>query len=60
VADDFNSGSQLNFELDAVSISRAAMGAVVVPEPTFSLLLGFASLAFASLAARSTARNFRG
>jgi hypothetical protein len=33
VADDLNATSSLNFELDAVSISHAAMGAAVVPEP---------------------------
>ena len=38
LADDGNSGTSLNFELDAVSISRAATGSAIVPEP-FSLAL---------------------
>jgi hypothetical protein len=36
VADDLNATSRLNFELDAVSISHAAMGAAVVPEPSMA------------------------
>jgi hypothetical protein len=40
IADDFNANSRLNFELDAVSISHAALGGAVVPEPTaFTLTL---------------------
>jgi hypothetical protein len=33
LADDGSAGTSLNFELDAVSISHAALGAAVVPEP---------------------------
>src|SRR5262249_8955751 len=33
VADDGNANTKLNFELDAVSISHAALGTAVVPEP---------------------------
>jgi hypothetical protein len=33
VSDDMDANLQLNFELDAVSIARAAMGTNVVPEP---------------------------
>jgi hypothetical protein len=45
VADDGNAAVGLNFELDAVSVSHAALGAATVPEPAtglllFSLLLG--------------------
>jgi len=42
VADDVNSGSSLNFELDAVSVSHAAMGHLTVPEPTSLALAGLA------------------
>ncbi len=49
VADDLNSGTWLNFELDAVSVSHAAMGAAIVPEPTGIILAG---LALAMLASR--------
>jgi hypothetical protein len=41
--DDLNATSRLNFELDAVSISRAAMGAAIVPEPAAIIVLGLAS-----------------
>jgi hypothetical protein len=34
VADDLNADSRLNFELDAVSIARGAVGSPIVPEPT--------------------------
>jgi hypothetical protein len=46
VADDQNATSRLNFELDAVSISHAAMGAAVVPEPQSFILIS-TSLAIA-------------
>jgi hypothetical protein len=40
LADDGNSGTSLNFDLDAVSISHAALGTAIVPEPTaFGLFL---------------------
>jgi hypothetical protein len=40
LANDGNSGTSLNFDLDAVSISHAALGAATVPEPaTLALLL---------------------
>jgi hypothetical protein len=39
VADDLSATSRLNFELDAVSISHAAMGAAVVPEPHVFILI---------------------
>jgi hypothetical protein len=42
VADDFNAGTALNFELDAVSVSHAALGRATVPEPA---TVGLASLA---------------
>jgi hypothetical protein len=34
LADDGNSGTHLNFDLDAVAISHAALGGATVPEPT--------------------------
>ncbi len=34
VADDLNTESRLNFELDAVSIANGAVGSPIVPEPT--------------------------
>ncbi len=40
VADDASGATWLNFEIDAVSISHAAMGAAVVPEPAAIILLG--------------------
>jgi hypothetical protein len=49
LADDMNATSGLNFEIDAVSIARAAMGTAVVPEPEAMRLLGFAGLAFLML-----------
>jgi hypothetical protein len=39
IADDLNSTSRLNFELDAVSIARPAIGTIVVPEPPTIVLL---------------------
>jgi hypothetical protein len=39
VADDGNDAVGLNFELDAVSVSHAAVGAATVPEPATGLLL---------------------
>jgi hypothetical protein len=38
VADDFNVDSQLNFELDAVSIANGAVGSPIVPEPAAAVL----------------------
>jgi hypothetical protein len=42
VADDLNEAVKLNFELDAVSVSHAAMGLRTVPEPTSLALAGLA------------------
>jgi hypothetical protein len=42
VADDSNSGTSLNFELDAVSVSHAAMGHLTVPEPATIALVALA------------------
>jgi hypothetical protein len=39
VADDGNSATKLNFELDAVAISHAALGGATVPEPASVLLV---------------------
>ena len=39
IADDGNSGTSLNFDLDAVSISHAALGDATVPEPATILLI---------------------
>jgi hypothetical protein len=44
IADDLNSSSRLNFELDAVSIAHAATGGVVVPEPATVMLFGLSVL----------------
>jgi hypothetical protein len=44
VADDLNGNSQLNFELDAVSIATGAVGAPVVPEPAAAVLCYIASI----------------
>jgi hypothetical protein len=44
VADDLNATSRLNFELDAVSVSHAAIGAAVVPEPPALSLLTIATM----------------
>jgi hypothetical protein len=38
LANDMNATSQLNFELDAISIARAARGTTVVPEPVTETL----------------------
>jgi hypothetical protein len=48
VADDLSTTSRLNFELDAVSIAHAAVGAAVVPEPASIMLfiLALSALAF--------------
>jgi hypothetical protein len=43
IADDGNASTKLKFELDAVSVSHAALGTAVVPEPT-ALILSFALL----------------
>jgi hypothetical protein len=53
VADDLNSISRLNFELDAVSIAHTARGTAVVPEPTSIILFG---LALGTLAVSSRRR----
>jgi hypothetical protein len=47
VPDDLNATSRLNFELDAVSISHAAVGSPVVPEPAAGVvaLVGVATIA---------------
>jgi hypothetical protein len=45
VADDGNSTTKLNFELDAVSVSHAALGTATVPEPATLLFVAQASLA---------------
>jgi hypothetical protein len=55
VADDLNATSRLNFELDAVAISRAAVGAIVVPEPQTFILISM-PLAIALLQRRPKAR----
>jgi len=44
VDDDGNSGIELNFELDAVSIASNAMGTATVPEPSTVLYLAIAGL----------------
>jgi len=44
VADDLDGGTSLNFELDAVSVSHAALGQRTVPEPATAILIGFALL----------------
>src|SRR6185503_16388780 len=46
VLNDQNASTNLNFELDAVSIAHAAMGASVVPEPTTIGLLCLAASMF--------------
>ncbi len=43
VPDDFNAASKLRLELDAVSVSHAALGGVVVPEPTAMALIASAA-----------------
>lgn len=45
VTDDADAGTELNFELDAVSINSIAMG-TVVPEPSTLLLAGLMGLSF--------------
>jgi hypothetical protein len=47
VADDGNPNVKLNFDLDAVSISHAALGTATVPEPATLLLVAHASLVLA-------------
>jgi hypothetical protein len=44
LADDFDANTRLNFELDAVSIAHAAVGALLVPEPAPIILGGLALL----------------
>lgn len=44
--DDLDSGTALNFDLDAVAISHAAVGAVTTPEPASLALLLLAAGAF--------------
>jgi hypothetical protein len=43
VADD-DTSEEMNFELDAVSIARSAMGEATIPEPSALLLAGFAGM----------------
>lgn len=45
VADDGNASTKLNFELDGVSISHAALGTATVPEPTSTFLAAVGMLA---------------
>ena len=52
VADDFNATSRLNFELDAVSIAHAALGAAVVPEPATAPVAMLTAVLSALVAAR--------
>jgi len=49
LADDGLSSSSLNFELDAVSIAHAALGAPIVPEPAALTLACLAMVALAML-----------
>ncbi len=58
VADDLNATSRLNFELDAVSIAHAALGAAVVPEPPALSLLTIATMTIVLSCLRS--RRFAG
>ena len=55
IADDGNVSTSLNFEIDGVSVSHAALGGVVVPEPAAMLL----SLVAISAIAISSQRKFR-
>lgn len=58
VADDGNpSPPGLNFELDAVSVAHAAMGAQTLPEPATVMLCGLVPLWAASLFGRSARRK---
>ena len=56
VADDGNPGVDMNFELDAVSVSRDAMGVPTVPEPLTAGLVACAVLIVTTMFARSIAR----
>jgi hypothetical protein len=57
VADDLRPTTRLNFELDAVSISHAALGAATVPEPASVILLGSALVALALCCRRRRPRD---
>jgi len=57
VADDGLAGTNLNFELDAVTISADALGGLV-PEPTSATLLAFALVAVCSVRVRRRACDF--
>jgi hypothetical protein len=48
VADDRSADTNLNFELDAVSIAHGAVGDVIVPEPAVPVLYGLAILSSAA------------
>jgi hypothetical protein len=56
IADDGNASTKLKFELDAVSVSHAALGNAVVPEPSAALLLFIAA---AGLSCRYSAAQLR-
>ncbi len=48
MADDGDTGTSLNFELDAVSIARSAMGEATVPEPSAIVLATVAGMIWCS------------
>jgi hypothetical protein len=58
LADDGNSNTHLNFDLDAVSISHAAIGGATVPEPT-GIALVIMALLPVTLACRGSRFHFR-
>lgn len=53
LADDGNASKNLNFEIDGVAVSHAALGGIVVPEPTTIMLCGLALVTTVSRRKRS-------
>jgi len=59
VENDNNAATNLNFELDALSIATPAIGPATVPEPSAGLLMVFGALVMLRLRGRASSRILR-